>query len=307
MLVIPRFLCSVATATLLATIAHAQSDGLPVIDVHMHSQTTIWAEERQCFPKPCQLPPPEVTDASQLREAAVQKMQEYNVVLAIVSGGTDTVFDWTAEDRRFLAGLSIGHPDEISEAEVRELIASDQIDVLGELWFQYEGIAIDDSSVDPYLALAHEFDIPVHVHVLGLGGSEDFPIHLGSPLRLAKVMRKYPGLRVYLENAGWPFADEMTSLMYQYPTVYADVSTILHLTPRPVAYRHIKTLVDNGLGKRLMYGSDQMIWPEVIGETIEAIHEARFLTQPQKRDILYNNAARFFRLSEKTIAEHHSR
>ena len=53
-----------------------------------------------------------------------------------------------------------------------------------------------------------------------------------------------------------------------------------------------------------MYGSDQMIWPEVIGETIEAIEAADFLTEEQKRDILYNNAARFLRLSEEQIADH---
>jgi predicted TIM-barrel fold metal-dependent hydrolase len=56
-----------------------------------------------------------------------------------------------------------------------------------------------------------------------------------------------------------------------------------------------------------MYGSDQMIWPEVIGETIEAIQDAEFLTESQKRDILYNNAAIFFRLSDATIARHHNR
>lgn len=54
--------------------------------------------------------------------------------------------------------------------------------------------------------------------------------------------------------------------------------------PRPVAYRYIKGLIDNGLGKRLMYGSDQMIWPEIIGETIEAIEIADFRTEEQKRE-----------------------
>lgn len=299
--------CAILLAVSLISTGHAQNDGLPVIDVHMHSHTTIWADERLCFPKPCQLPSSQVTEASELREAALREMRDHNVVLAVVSGGTGTVFAWTAEEPTFLTGLSIGDPNQISEDEVRNLIESGRVDVLGELYFQYEGIAIDDPSVDPYLALAHEFDIPVHVHVLGLGGSEDFPIHLGNPLRVAKVMRKYPGLRIYLENAGWPFADEVTSLMYQYPTVYADISTILHLTPRPVAYRYIKTLVENGLGMRLMYGSDQMIWPEVIGETIEAIQDAEFLSESQKRDILYNNAARFFRLSDETIAKHHNR
>jgi predicted TIM-barrel fold metal-dependent hydrolase len=37
----------------------------------------------------------------------------------------------------------------------------------------------------------------------------------------------------------------------------------------------------------------------VIGNGIEAIETADFLTQAQKRDILYNNAARFLRLDAK--------
>ena len=155
------------------------------------------------------------------------------------------------------------------------------------------------------LALAHELDIPVQLHLTGIGGGSDFPIDLGNPLRIAKVMRKYPGLRISIENASWPFLEEITSLMYQYPSVFADISSILHLLPRPVAYHYLKGLIDNVLGKRVMYGSDQMIWPEVIGETIEAIETADFLTEEQKRDILYNNAARFLRLSKEQIAAHH--
>ena len=46
-------------------------------------------------------------------------------------------------------------------------------------------------------------------------------------------------------------------------------------------------------------GSDQMIWPETIGMAIEAIESADFLTEEQKRDIFYNNAARFLRLDEE--------
>lgn len=297
--------------TVLNTPALAQDEvtqkyRLPVIDMHMHSQTNIWSEKRLCFPQPCERLPSKFTDPEQLRPAAISLMDEYNVALAVVSGSRDDVLSWTenAQDR-FMTGIIIGRPDEIAYADLKKLIESERVQVLGELTLQYQAIPIDDPSVDRMLALAHEFDIPVHVHVSGLGGSPDFPIHLGNPLRVAKVLRKYPGLRIYLENAGWPFLEEATSLMYQYPTVYADISTILHLTPRPVAYRYIKDLVDNGLGKRLMYGSDQMIWPEVIGETIEAIENADFLTAEQKRDILYNNAARFLRLTEEEIAGHH--
>jgi hypothetical protein len=56
----------------------------------------------------------------------------------------------------------------------------------------------------------------------------------------------------------------------------------------------------------MTFGSDQMIWPGIIEPSIEAIEQAPFLTQAQKRDIFYNNAARFLRLSKEEIARHHS-
>jgi predicted TIM-barrel fold metal-dependent hydrolase len=46
-----------------------------------------------------------------------------------------------------------------------------------------------------------------------------------------------------------------------------------------------------------MFGSDQIIWPETMRVAIEAIESATFLTAEQKRDIFYNNAARFLRLT----------
>ena len=299
-------LFSISIFLMVTSTIQAQDKREPVIDMHLHSQTDIWADHRFCFPQPCEGLPSMVNDPDELRPAALAEMEKYNVVLAVVSGSRDEVLPWTegAEDK-FMTGIMISRPDDISYTELKGLLESGRVQVLGELTLQYEAIPIDDPSVDPMLALAHELDIPVHVHLAGLGGTPDFPIHLGNPLRVAKVLRKYPGLRIYIENASWPFLEEITSLMYQYPSVYADISTILHLTPRPVAYRYIRGLIDNGLGKRLMYGSDQMIWPEVIGETIEAIEDADFLTEEQKRDILYNNAARFLRLSAEQIAAHH--
>lgn len=65
-------------------------------------------------------------------------------------------------------------------------------------------------------------------------------------------------------------------------------------------------MIDAGDGKRIMFGSDQIFWPDAIGKAIETIEKAPFLDEGQKRDILYNNAARFLRLSDADIARDHA-
>lgn len=70
---------------------------------------------------------------------------------------------------------------------------------------------------------------------------------------------------------------------------------------------HFRRLMRAGLGKRIMFGSDQMVWPETISMALEAIQSADFLSAEQKADIFYNNAARFLRLSEEEIARHYGR
>jgi len=69
----------------------------------------------------------------------------------------------------------------------------------------------------------------------------------------------------------------------------------------------LKRLVDAGFGKRIMFGSDQMAWPGTIEVAIANVESASFLTAEQKRDIFYNNAARFLRLSPEQIQKHHRR
>ncbi|HEY0731228.1 MAG TPA: amidohydrolase family protein, partial [Chitinophagaceae bacterium] len=145
-----------------------------------------------------------------------------------------------------------------------------------------------------------EFDVPVLIHTAGIGP----PLHkfrsaAGTPLLLEEVMVRHPKLRIFVENTGYPYLDEMITMMYQYPQLYGDLSTITWIIPRSAFYDYLKRLIEAGLGKRLMFGSDQMRWPEMIGKAIEAIEEADFLTNEQKRDILYNNAVRFLQMDTK--------
>ena len=65
------------------------------------------------------------------------------------------------------------------------------------------------------------------------------------------------------------------------------------IVPRAGYYRYLQSLVANGFGRRVMFGSD---FPDQIEMGIDAIVAADFLSAEQKADILCNNAARFLRL-----------
>ena len=105
---------------------------------------------------------------------------------------------------------------------------------------------------------------------------------------------------------GSPLVDEMIAMMFTHPNLYVDVSCNNWSLPRAQFHDALRRMVDAGLEKRIMFGSDQMYWPDAIGEAIRAIETAPFLDAEQKRDILYNNAARFLRLSEAQIAADHA-
>jgi predicted TIM-barrel fold metal-dependent hydrolase len=47
-----------------------------------------------------------------------------------------------------------------------------------------------------------------------------------------------------------------------------------------------------------------MVWPGAIEVAIANLEAAAFLTPGQKRDIFYNNAARFLRLTPEQMKKH---
>ena len=119
---------------------------------------------------------------------------------------------------------------------------------------------------------------------------------------MEEVLVRHPKLRVYLMHAGFPYLQETIAILHMYPQVYVDVGVLDWSRPREEFHEYLRLLMRSGFGKRIMFGSDQMVWPEAIGMAVEGIESAAFLTEEQKRDIFYNNAVRFFRLNEKTLS-----
>jgi uncharacterized protein len=251
-----------------------------------------------------------LTDEALMKQT-IDVMKRLNVV-GVLSGTPERVATWmAAAPERFIAGLAfhIGR-DAISPDSMRALNKAGRLAVLGEVSNQYSGIAPDDPRMEPYWALAEELDIPVGIHV-GTGppgviylGATGYRARLHSALTMEEVLVRHPKLRVYLMHAGYPLLDDLLAVLYAHPQVHVDVGVIVYTQPRPAFYRFLQGVVDAGFLNRVMFGSDQMVWPGVIERSIDVINAAPFLTPEQKRDILYNNAARFLRLSAEEIAKH---
>lgn len=268
----------------------AAQDRPPIIDMHVHTKT-IFAPDRNV-------------------QSLVAVMDEYHIVKAFLSGSLEEVYEWTAAaPDRFIAspmfpvfGIN-GFPDIDS---LRAEYLAGRLQGMGEITSQYLGIPPNAPNLEPYFALAEELDLPVLIHMAGGGAPyPTFRSSAGHPLLLEEVLVRHPKLRIYVENASYPFLDEMTALMRQYPQVYADLSTITRVVPREAFHDYLSALIRAGFGERLMFGTDGS--PSRTPGALEAIESAAFLTDAQKRDIFYNNAARFLRFTDKEIAAHHNR
>nr|WP_199222963.1 amidohydrolase family protein [Rhodohalobacter mucosus] len=247
-------------------------------------------------------------------EQTIEAMDTYNVVQGVLGGSPQRVKQWIDEaPGRFIPGINfnIDSPNAIEPDSLRKLFDNGSVEVFAEITNQYTGTTPDDERMQPYWALAEEMDIPVGIHigpgppgVLYLSGS-GYRARLHSPLILEDILASHPRLRIYIMHAGYPMLDDLLAVLYTHPQVYVGIGVIVYTQPEAAFYRFLKGIVEAGFGKRIMFGSDQMNWPGVIGPSIDRIREAPFLTEEQKRDILYNNAARFLRLSEEEIRQHH--
>ena len=301
----------------------------PIIDVHMHAlhaddqgppplamctpivAMPVW-DQRDKYADvfinrlkhpPCKDPVWSAPTDDALMRETLAVMDRLNII-GVVSGTPERVAAWRkARPERVIPALVLQIEPGTTPAMVEKLHAEGALDVLGEVTTQYQGIAPDDPRLEPYWALAEKLDIPVGIHV-GTGpigviymGAEGYRARLHSALTMEEVLVRHPHLRVYLAHAGYPMIDDLLALMYAHPQVYVDVSLIDYTQPRAAFYRYLQRIEESGFGKRVMFGSDQMVWPGVIERAIKAINDAPFLSAGDKRDILYNNAARFLRLT----------
>jgi uncharacterized protein len=326
-----RFLCCALVISSCSAVSFAQNTegkAPPVIDVHVHAMDGNFPGVAPMCPntskftasdpkdkeapfgwvnEPC-TPALYPSAPGEYMKDVIAEMERLNVT-AVVFGDPKSVQKWKdAAPSRIIPGTSftggMGTGQYVALDELRKDFTSGGFKVMGEIGLQYEGISPSDPSVDAYFALAEELDIPVAVH-MGTGGSgranvamPKFRGSMGNPLLFEEVLARHPKLRLQVMHAGYPMIEEMLTLLQANSHVYVDVAGLIWSYPIKEVNRYIERLVDAGFEDRVMFGTDQLLWPKLMAYSISIIQNADFLTPQQKRDILYNNAARFLRIDK---------
>jgi predicted TIM-barrel fold metal-dependent hydrolase len=246
---------------------------------------------------------------------SLEIMKQRNVVLGIVSGESVAAVEaWdAAAPDRILKGIGLHDPSNfMTPAELDLLFREKRLDAFGEVAAQYAGYSPSDPAFDAYWSVAEKHGVPVGIHT---GGGPPrtpytccpkFRLSLGDPLLLEDLLVKHPKLKVNVMHAGGFFPERALMLMTMYPHIYADIGA---LSWTPIAGDLLEPFLKEAKRRRLlgrvMFGSDQMRWPEGIALAIDRVNRLDFLTVEEKEDIFYDNAAKFLGLTAEEIARQH--
>lgn len=248
-----------------------------------------------------------IADSSTLFQKSFEQMNEYNVQRGLLSHGRYKESFLKEHPEMFLLSYE---PDlsleDHTEAALtfEENIINGKYAALGELGLVYEGVPLNEQSLYPYYEIAQKHGIPVFIHT-GFSGpdpqqvlSPSFKIGTANPLLLENVIRDFPDLQIVMMHMGWPFFDEALYMLGTYPNVYMDTSVAIWLLGDQLFNRLLSESVATAGSNKILFGTLQMAWPEVIGRSIKTIQKADYLTQDDKRAILWENAITLFEKKE---------
>lgn len=298
---------------------------LPIIDVHVHAMRVSpgfalemcpWFLKDMPGSDPSQparalgavfsggcVDPLQPAKSDQEMQAAVLETMERLNMTIVAYGDAQILHKWQkAVPNRVIPGIGVSSPSDMSVQAFSDSMSSGFYKVMGEVAPQYKGLSPSDMSLDPYFAIAEKMNIPVGIH-MGTGGNgmanltqASYRASMGRPFLLEDVLARHPKLKIWVMHAGYPMIDEMIGLMGANAYVYVDLAGFIWSYPQAEIHAYLKRLVQAGFGKRILYGTDFMIWPKLFEVSISVIENADYLSFDQKRDILFNNAVRFFRL-----------
>ncbi len=244
-------------------------------------------------------------DGDELLRRTLAEMDRGGIRRALLVDGAGRAAWQAAHPDRFLLSyvpdLSLSDHS-AAAAEFVEGVRAGRYVAIGEFGLVYAGMPFASPALFPYYEAAQELGVPVFVHT-GFSGpnpqqviSPAFRIRVADPLLLEEVLIRFPRLKIVMMHMGWPFFDEALYMLGTYPNVYMDTSVAVWMLGPDLFHRMLKEAVAAAGSDRILFGSLQMAWPDVIGTSVRAIHDADYLTPEDRHAILWGNAVRLLGL-----------
>lgn len=267
--------------------------------MHVYSEEVYWGGDKHF------MGPDSPKDIEEFYKQNVALMDKHNIEYAVISGSPDVIRKWKERDNRFIGGYEYINNELIDTSEFIKLIEEGVIQVWAEMGSVFRGETLDDPKFEPYIKICQRYGIPIGYHTgttnPGTAYGGKFRVANSDPMKIEEVLAKYPDLKIYLMHAGGgSFTNNTIELMYQYPHLYVDIAVLLWVDHKPKynVIEFLKYAKEARLLDRVMFGSDQMVWPEAITYSIEYLNSFDFLTDKEKHLILYSNAKKFLGLKD---------
>ena len=197
-----------------------------------------------------------------------------------VSGINRFIAEAVEENKGKFTGLGTLHPDsENMEADIDEIIALGLKGV--KLHPDIQRVGIDDPRMHVIYELC-EGRLPILMH------TGDSRFDYSNPNRMEPVLKAYKNLTVIGAHfGGWSVWDEAEKRLSKYENFFVDSSSSLYAMTSERAEELIRAYGTD----RVLFGTDYPMWEiKTDLERFMRIH----LSEGEREDILYNNAARMF-------------
>jgi predicted TIM-barrel fold metal-dependent hydrolase len=165
----------------------------------------------------------------------------------------------------------------------------------------YEPFYPNDEHMGPVYDLAEEFDVPLMIHS-GDTYSPKGKIKYSHPIHVDDLAVERPNLKIIVCHIGNPWIRDCMEVVYKNQNVYTDISglTLGTFEDRFERYmqRQLQDMLSYGVEPaRVLFGTD---WPIASMESYIEFMEEMKLPPNDRSKIMYENAARLFKLSPES-------
>lgn len=195
-----------------------------------------------------------------------------------------------------VAGISYLDFDPAELNSLRQYLEEGSVRGL-KLYPGYEPFYPADPKLEPVYRLAAEMQVPVMIHT-GDTFTPRGKLKYAHPLNVDDVAVDYPETNFVICHLGSPWFRDCMEVVYKNSNVYTDISGLVlgNFTDRFESYMHkqLQEMLTYGVEPdKVLFGTD---WPISSMDSYLEFMEELNIPQRERQKILYENAARLFKL-----------